>query len=51
MMMKRAYQALPGPTPVRVILAVLAILVFLVALNFVYEWMGTTFLDSGGTLG
>ncbi len=51
MMMKRAYQALPGPTPVRVALAVLAILVLLLVLNFVYEWMGTSFLDSGGTLG
>lgn len=51
MMIKRAYHALPGPTPVRVVLAALAVLVFLVVLNFVYEWMGTSFLDSGGTLG
>ena len=45
--MRRAFLSLPGPMPVKVVLAVVA----LVVLNFVYEWMGNTFLDTGGGVG
>ena len=45
--MKRAFLALPGPMAVKVILAIVIVIVALIALNFIYEWMGN-FLDSGG---
>ena len=49
--MKRAFLALPGPMPVKVVIAVVIVLVALVVLHFVYEWMGNTFLDTGGGVG
>ena len=49
--MKRAFLALPGPMPVKVVIAVAIVLVALVVLHFVYEWMGNTFLDTGGGVG
>ncbi len=49
--MRRIYQALPGATPVKVMTSIVLITVALVALNFFYEWIGNTFLDSGGTVG
>lgn len=49
--MKRAFLALPGPMPVKILLAVVIVLVALVVLHFVYEWMGNTFLDTGGGVG
>jgi hypothetical protein len=48
--MKRAFLTLPGPMVVKVILAAIIVLVGLVALFFVYDWMGTVLLDSGGTI-
>lgn len=48
--MKRAFLSLPGPMAVKVILAIIIVLVALVALNFIYDWMGN-FLDSGGNIG
>jgi len=48
---KRWFEALPGPTPVKVVLAVVAVVVGLVALFFVYDWIGTSLLDTGGTVG
>jgi hypothetical protein len=48
--MKRAFLTLPGPMAVKVILAVIVVVVGLVALFFVYDWMGTVLLDSGGTI-
>jgi hypothetical protein len=48
--MKRAFLSLPGPMAVKVILAVIVVAVGLVALFFVYDWMGNTLLDSGGTI-
>lgn len=45
------YRALPGPTPLRIVISVVALVIFLVALHFFYEWVGTTFLDTGGTVG
>ena len=49
--MKRAFLALPGPMPVKIVIAVVIVLVALVVLHFVYEWMGNTFLDTGGGVG
>ncbi|MGI9584420.1 MAG: hypothetical protein ACR2N7_02400 [Acidimicrobiia bacterium] len=48
--MKRAFLALPGPIPVKVIIAVVLVVLFLVVLNFVYGWLGNL-LDSGGAVG
>ena len=49
--MRRAFLSLPGPLPVKVVLATIIVIVALIILNFVYEWMGSTFLDSGGGVG
>jgi hypothetical protein len=48
--MKRAFLTLPGPMAVKVILAVIIVVAGIVALFFVYDWMGTVLLDSGGTI-
>ena len=50
MIFKRAYCALPGPKPLRILLATVAMVVFLLLLNIVYDWMGNTFLDTGGVI-
>ena len=49
--MKRAFLSLPGPMPLKVLIAIAIVIVALILLNFVYEWMGNTFLDSGGGVG
>jgi hypothetical protein len=49
-MIKRAFFALPGPMAVKVVLAFIIVVVGLIALNFVYDWMGN-FLDAGGNVG
>jgi hypothetical protein len=49
--MKRAFLGLPGPMPVKVVLAAIIVIIALVVLNLVYEWMGNTFLDTGGGVG
>jgi hypothetical protein len=48
--MKRAFLSLPGPMAFKVVLAVVIFIVGLVALFFVYDWMGNVLLDSGGTI-
>ncbi len=48
--MKRAFLSLPGPMAVKVILAIVIVIAVLIALNYIYEWMGN-FLDSGGQIG
>lgn len=48
--MKRAFLSLPGPIAVKVILATVILVVGLIALFFVYDWMGTVLLDSGGSI-
>lgn len=48
--MKRAFSSLPGPLPVKVVIAVVVVAVALVALHFIYEWMGATLLDTGGAI-
>ncbi len=45
------YRSLPGPTPVRVLISLVILVVFLIALHFFYEWVGNSFLDTGGTVG
>ena len=48
--MKRAFLSLPGPMVVKVIIAIVIVIAALIALNFIYDWMGN-FLDSGGNIG
>lgn len=50
-MLKRMFNSLPGPTPVRIALGVAIAAVALVALFFFYDWLGQTYLDTGGTIG
>ena len=49
--MKHWFISPPGPMAVKVVVAVVVVLVGLVALFFVYDWIGTNLLDSGGTIG
>ena len=49
--MKSAFLALPGPMPVKVVLAIIILVVFLVVLFAVYDWMGENLLDTGGGIG
>ena len=49
--MRRWFAALPGPTPMKVLVAIVVAVLALVALFFIYDWIGTNLLDSGGTLG
>jgi hypothetical protein len=48
---RRFFNALPGPLAVRIILAVGIVIALLVALHFIYTWMGDLFLDTGGGIG
>lgn len=48
--MKQWFIDLPGPMAVKVVIAVLVVLVALVALFFVYDWIGSNLLDTGGTI-
>lgn len=49
-MIRRFYQTLPGPTAVRLPLALLLLTGGLVALHFFYEWLGALVLDTGGAI-
>lgn len=49
--MKQWFLRLPGPMALKIVIAVVVVLVVLVALFFVYDWIGTNMLDSGGTIG
>ena len=48
--MKQWFLDLPGPMAVKVVIAVLVALVALVVLFFVYDWIGSNLLDTGGTI-
>ncbi len=48
--MKQWFLDLPGPMAAKVVIAVLVALVALVALFFVYDWIGSNLLDTGGTI-
>ncbi len=49
--MKQWFIGLPGPMALKTVIAVVLALVALVALFFVYDWIGSSMLDSGGTIG
>ena len=49
--MKRAFLALPGPIPVKVLLAAIIVIAVIIALLFIYDWMGENLLDTGGGVG
>jgi hypothetical protein len=49
--MKQWFIDLPGPMVAKVIAAAVVALVALVALFFVYDWIGNALLDTGGTVG
>lgn len=48
--MRKVWRRLPGPTPVRAVMAVLLVAVVLVGLGFLFEWAGPI-LDTGGAIG
>lgn len=48
--MRRWIERLPGPMPVKYVTAVVIALGCLVALFFVYDWIGSNLLDTGGTI-
>lgn len=48
MIATRLFNGLPGPKPVKVLLAGVIIVAAFIALMFVYDWMGNNLLDSGG---
>lgn len=50
-MIHRIWRILPGPLAVRIAEAVLLTIVVLVALHFIYSWLGIVLLDQGGTVG
>ncbi|NNF69202.1 MAG: hypothetical protein HKN01_05470 [Acidimicrobiia bacterium] len=47
-MIKRLFNALPGPLAARILQSLVIVAVLLTALFFFYEWLGSTFLDTGG---
>ncbi|MEA2024174.1 MAG: hypothetical protein U9N79_07790 [Actinomycetota bacterium] len=49
--MKQWFLGLPGPMPLKIGIAAVVAIVAIVALFFVYDWIGTTMLDSGGAIG
>ncbi len=49
--MRWFWYRLPGHRPIRILSAILIVAIGLVALHFIYEWMGTTLLDTGGSIG
>ena len=50
-MIRRIFDRLPGPYPLRVIQLTVLTVAALALLVLFYEWVGNTFLDSGGTIG
>ena len=51
MIFARIFHRLPGPTAARVAQAIVLVLVTLALLVLFYEWLGATFLDTGGRIG
>ena len=49
-MIRWIYRSLPGPTPLRIATFTVLVLLFLIALHFIYSWLGDTFLDTGGSI-
>ena len=50
-MIPRFYHRLPGPTALRMLIVTVIVVAGLVLLGLTYEWVGSTFLDSGGQIG
>lgn len=50
-MLKRLYQALPGPPVVQALGAVLIVVAVLVLLAVAFEYLGRFLLDDGGVIG
>jgi len=48
-MVKRLFRSLPGPLPLRILLAIVIVLLILVALGFIFERAGDL-LDNGGVI-
>jgi hypothetical protein len=48
---RRLYESLPGPAPVRFLVVVIGGAVAVTLLLFFYEWIGSTFFDTGGAIG
>lgn len=50
-MIRRFYQALPGPAVLRIVEMLVVVALAVLLLGALYEWVGSTFLDSGGAVG
>ncbi len=50
-MIGRLFSSLPGPTYARVLQMIVIAAASLVLLILCYEWLGNTFLDTGGRIG
>ncbi len=51
MLLRRFFEALPGPLAVRIVISLVLIAALLVALHFFYTWLGNNYLDTGGGVG
>ncbi len=49
--MRALYDRLPGPPAAKALQMGLIVVVALIVLFFVYDWIGTNLLDTGGTIG
>lgn len=49
-MIRRLYEALPGPPPAKIAIMIVLALVALTLLVILFEWAGQ-FLDTGGVVG
>lgn len=47
--MRKLWARLPGPTPLRVVIAFVLVVAALALLRVIFEWLGG-FLDSGGAV-
>jgi hypothetical protein len=50
-LISRIWRILPGPLSVRITAAIVLTGIVLVALHFIYSWLGIVLLDQGGTVG
>ena len=51
MLIRTFFNALPGPKAFRVLVIAVIVVAVLIALHFIYTWMGDRFLDTGGGVG
>lgn len=50
-MIRYLYRSLPGPVWLRLVFMAIMLVIAIALLVVFYEWVGNTFLDSGGSLG